>query len=247
MITNNTLLLIIIIIIIGFIVYALHNYNNNNNTNIDTMDNINMSKPENKKSNKLDSKKHVRFSNDIDYNIYSDDSFTTEKSTEINKLFGSSNDNNLKLENLWEINSDDKKETTKINLDDIDLDDIYKDDNKEKDNKTSIEKKCVKNIIKPSNTEEPEQTWYNSFFTPLMDEEEKAKYYAKLMQNYKNYEKSFGEFINYQTDNDTLIITDTTIDRFKAEKINNKGKGKAIKDIYDELVAPPKAKPKEML
>lgn len=123
------------------------------------------------------------------------------------------------------------------------------DDKKSKHNKDKTTKDKAKNKVHAVNEEDKdsaEKVWYDSFSTPLMDPDDKKKFYAKIQKSYKDYEKSFGEFIQYQMDNDTLIKTDITIDRFKPEKRNNNCGGKAIKDIYDEMVAPPKAKPKKI-
>ena len=132
----------------------------------------------------------------------------------------------------------------------IDLNDISMpfNDSAEDNNfdfKPSEKKKNKVHAINDDDENNAEQVWYNSFSTPLMDPDDKKKFYAKIQKSYKNYEKSFGEFIQYQMDNDTLIKTDITIDPFKPEKRNNCD-GKAIKDIYDEMVAPPKAKPKKI-
>ena len=85
-----------------------------------------------------------------------------------------------------------------------------------------------------------------SYGQPLVDANIKKAYYAKLQENYKNYEKSIGEFVKYQTDDSLIIKTDTYIDPFKPESRSNNYKGKAIKDIYDNMVAGPKAKPRKI-
>lgn len=85
-----------------------------------------------------------------------------------------------------------------------------------------------------------------NYSQPLVNENTKKEYYAKLQKNYKDYEKSIGEFVKYQTDDSLIIKTDTYINPFKPESRSNDYKGKAIKDIYDSMVAGPRAKPKKI-
>lgn len=96
-----------------------------------------------------------------------------------------------------------------------------------------------------------EAAWDDSFGLPLMNKEDKNKFVEKIHRDNSNYQKSMSQFSKYQTDNSTLIKTDVTIDPFKVES-NSKSsdnstlRGKSIKDIYDQQVAGPKAKPKKI-
>ena len=102
--------------------------------------------------------------------------------------------------------------------------------------------------ILPVNLEEenPNDTWDSSFGLPLMTDNAKQKFAAKMHQNHKLYQKSLSQFNKYQLDNSTLIKTDITIDPFKPEKNSKNLKGKTIGQIYDEQVAGPKAIPKKI-
>jgi hypothetical protein len=102
--------------------------------------------------------------------------------------------------------------------------------------------------LMPSNYDQtdPNETWDESFGLPLMSKEEKKKFFNKMQQNHKKYEKSISEFAKHQTDRSTIIKTDTTIDPFKPDHRSKKLKGQTIKEIYDAQVAGPKAKPKKI-
>lgn len=102
--------------------------------------------------------------------------------------------------------------------------------------------------LMPSNFDQtdPNETWDESFGLPLMSKEEKKKFFNKMQQNHKKYEKSISEFAKHQTDRSTIIKTDTTIDPFKPDHRSKKLKGQTIKEIYDAQVAGPKAKPKKI-
>ena len=102
--------------------------------------------------------------------------------------------------------------------------------------------------VYPSNLDrtDPEELWDANFGLPLMTHNEKQKYVAKMQKNYKDYEKSLGKFVKYQTDDSTIIKTDASINPFSADQIDKIFKGKTIKEIYDDQVAGPKAKPKQI-
>ncbi len=67
-----------------------------------------------------------------------------------------------------------------------------------------------------------------------------------MQNNHKDFQRSLGQFTQYQMDNRTLLKTDTTIDPFKPEKQSKSLKGRTVKEIYDQQVAGPKAKPKKI-
>ena len=89
-------------------------------------------------------------------------------------------------------------------------------------------------------------TWDASFGLPLMSQKEQGDYFARMMDNYKKYDKAVGEFYEYQTDQKAILKTDTTIDPFKPSTRSACLNGKAVADIYDEQVAGPQAIPKEI-
>jgi hypothetical protein len=106
----------------------------------------------------------------------------------------------------------------------------------------------VNDVVVPSNLEndDPDAAWDANFGLPLMDSNEKKKFIAKMFRSHKDYQKSLGDFIKYQTDDSTKIRTDITIDPFKPEHNSNKLKGKTVKEIYDEQVAGPTVIPKRI-
>jgi len=144
--------------------------------------------------------------------------------------------NKKRLINVDDILSD----TSDSRKKDIDLDEII--------TGGSLTSECeIRCRVVPSNmdTKDPEETWFSSFGLPLMSAQEKESFTKKMKKNHDNYQKSMGEFTKYQMDDSTVIKTDITIDPFKPEKRNNKSlQGKAIKDIYDQQVAGPRARPK---
>ena len=103
------------------------------------------------------------------------------------------------------------------------------------------------NII-PSNfdTTNPDDPWDASFGMPLMSQNEQADYFFKMMENHKKYDQAIGEFYEYQTDNNTIIKTDTTIDPFAPSTKSTGLKNKPVSEIYNEQVAGPKAVPKKI-
>lgn len=136
----------------------------------------------------------------------------------------------------------------------IDVDEIlYTDEEKSvKIEDTKIDDKIdIDQILSPDKNKIDEsdidKSWYTMFDKPLMTNNEKKQYYDKVSKNYKDYEKSLDQFGKYQTDDSTVIKTDITIDMFAPEKINNNNKtGTTIKDIYNEMVKAPTAKPKKI-
>ncbi len=124
----------------------------------------------------------------------------------------------------------------------IDVDDICSDSNlfseKELDEEPEVE---------PYNDpEENNDSWDARFGIPLMDDKTKNKYAKKMIQENKQYGKSFGKFQQHQLDKNAIIKTDITIDPFKPEN-RQKYKGLAVKDIYDKQIAGPKPIPKKIL
>lgn len=253
---NNIILLILLILIIGIIVYFYYNYKNFNITKkYDTCENSFADdfphRPESnnnikKKSGK--NNKHVRFNNKIKYNVY-------------NKLYTSSDLTSPYLcspVNKSKINVDDiflsttSENSSKNRSEDPRLDklsstnpeksmwdiDISQDFNKS----SSIQDVCPMNLEQSN----PNELWDANFGLPLMDKEEKKKFFAKMQKNHEEYGKSLGQFTKYQTDDSTIIKTDTTIDPFKPNHRSDALKNCTVKEIYDEQVKGPQAKPKRI-
>lgn len=95
------------------------------------------------------------------------------------------------------------------------------------------------NLVKDN----PAEKWDSKFGIPLIKKEEKQNFVKNMQKKHQLYEKSLGQFSKHQTDKCTVIKTDVTIDPFKS---NSETKGRAIKDIYDQQTANPKAKPKKV-
>ena len=122
----------------------------------------------------------------------------------------------------------------------INVDDICSDSNLFSEKKIQSEQEL---------DDEPEETndsWDARFGIPLMDDKTKNKYAKKMIQENKQYGKSFGKFQQHQLDKNAIIKTDITIDPFKPEN-REAYKGLAVKDIYNKQIAGPKAIPKKIL
>lgn len=132
------------------------------------------------------------------------------------------------------------------NASQIDVDDIVS--SIQKSDSSCSNELIETNDIQPSNNDatDPEATWDASFGTKLISDQEKKKFFNKIHENHQNYQKSLGQFTQYQTDDSTLIKTDITIDPFKPEHRSNTLKGKTVKEIYDEQVAGPNVIPKKI-
>lgn len=89
-------------------------------------------------------------------------------------------------------------------------------------------------------------TWDSSFGLPLMNPDEKKRFFEKMQQNHKKFGQSMDEFTAYKTDRSTIIKTETTIDPFKPDHRSEFLQGKPISDIYDSQVSTIKAKPKNV-
>jgi hypothetical protein len=166
-------------------------------------------------------KKKVRFDDDVEYNIYK----------KYSSSHSSSHSNSPKC--LSSIYDDTKIDSISTNSSISDVSGENDDPNYK---------------IHPSNLEQidPEDTWDASFGLPLMSKEEKNEYFNKMQQNFKTYSNAVDDFGKYQMDRSTVIETDVTINPFKPDHRSHQLKGKPIKEIYDEQVAGPKAKPKKI-
>lgn len=85
-----------------------------------------------------------------------------------------------------------------------------------------------------------EPRWDSAFGAPLMSAAEKKKFTDSIKKDHKQYERSLGKFSQYLMDKSTVI------EPFKPNTKSSKLKGRPIQDIYNEQVAGPKAKPKQI-
>lgn len=272
MVSKNIIIIILIFVLVGTIVYFVYNYQNehmtilskqpeekrvrfNNIVKYNVYDNNTTSGSEQKyasssRRNQLCSPTPIE--NDISPSL-------TQKCKRSKKIINV--DEILSRSNLSPNNSSEKSTTspnkycykankqrpiTNDNLnDESDAPDICDISDVEDDSADVV---LTNSNILPSNLElDPEETWDASFGLPLMSKEEKKNYFARMQKNHKKYEKSMGEFGQYQMDRSTVIQTDTTINPFKPDHRSDTLKGRRIKDIYDEQVSGPKAKPKKVL
>lgn len=222
----NILIIIFILLFVGIIIYIYSNYDNSNKIQNDLSYNS-LNDPNNQYDQiKKLNKKRVRFNDNVNYNTY--ENGESDRLSDANNNFDPFGD---KIFCIDETIFDNKENSDS---------DINFDDSSER---SLSDKKCEPDKIIPVNfPADGNEMSFNKFGIPLMSADEKKKFYAKIQKNFKNYEKSLGEFMKYQIDDSTKIITDTTIDPFAPEKRN--GTGVAIKDIYDEKVSGVKAKPK---
>ena len=213
---SNNIYLIIFILVIIAIIVYFY-YHNKNTSTTDIV--VHKEEKIDKKPAKKKIQKKVRFNDDM-IDVYSAHAIKSDTKYPKRKL--RKKKKNIDVDKI--VGSDCRRE--------VDLEDILPQESK----------------VVPMNldTTDPEQAWYSNFGLPLMAADEKKKFYAKMQKNHKNYENALGEFTKYQTDSSTIIKTDTTINPFAPEKRSNRLKGKAIKDIYDEKTAGPKAKPKKI-
>ena len=240
MISNNIILIFFILIVIGVIVYFYHNYKNmryiqNEDNTVTLMEN-------NKKKNN----KRVRFNDNVKYNTYRNNSSISSTN---NFLGNSDNSFNCATKNKSKINVDDILTSIIPNNCSLDLCNSIN-TNTNSENSIISDQLPIKKItnIFPSNFDhtDPEAMWDASFGLSLVNKDEKQIFTDKIKKNHKEYDESLGQFIQYQMDNSSLIKTDITIDPFKPEHKSNRLKGQTIKEIYDQQVAGPKAKPKRI-
>jgi len=214
MMANNIVFIIVILIIVGIIVYFYFNYRNRHNPSDNTISFA---------TNKNNSKR-VRF--DRNAKLHN------------NKRALLSLSPNMMEESDGELSAGDLSANTSLGS---------STSYSEKSSISQSEKSEISSLENSHwaahNEIEPEKTWDCNFGLPLMSKEQKQKFVSKMQKNYKNYQKSLGQFSAYQTDNKTLIHSETKIDPFSNQQ---KLIGRPIKDIYDEQVSGPKAIPKKI-
>lgn len=224
MVLNNIIIIIIVLIIIGVIVYFYYNCKNTaiSNNSMTSKNNIFVTK-----NNK--SPKKVRFNDNIKYNTYKKNSILSNSIEMLSP--GSKIDVDSIFTSIGKNSSSDSPNSINESIKSINSSES---DNSENNNFCS------------HNYNQPEEVWDASFGLPLMSKEEKHKYIKQMHKNHRKYQKSFGKFTQYQTDNNTLIQTDTTINPFKEAKGSKSLKGNTVREIYDKQVAGPIAKPKKI-
>nr|AEX62657.1 hypothetical protein mv_L452 [Moumouvirus Monve] len=204
-----------------------------NYTNTNTKTKKKSSK-KNCKKNKT--KKRVRFNDNVEYNIYSNRSRSSDA---LSSPFLTSNQH-PKLDECYISNN---RSPNEIDVDSI-LSQVSSDCSSISGSIDSESIQSENNHVVPSNlSDDAENIWHSSFGKPLLTQQEKNKFTQKIQKDHKNYEKCLGQFVKYQTDDSTVIKTDTTIDPFKKPNDPNL-KNMTIKDIYDKQVCGPKAKPR---
>ena len=237
MASNNVFFIIFILLVIGIIVYFYYNYQGDTTTPEDNkvvLQNTNINRNRNRKR-KTSRTKQTK---------------SKAKST-AKKIQASLSSSYRPRLNKSKINVDDIFENT------IPLIPLNESSEKSLDYPLSLgspaslqfidSEEDLNNDIYPSNLDQtdPEALWDATFGLPLMSKEEKKKFASKLQNDHRDYTNSLSKFAKYQTDDSTLIKTDITINPFK-ESNSKCLSGKAIKDIYDEQVAGPKAIPKRI-
>ncbi len=226
---------------IGVIVYFYYNCKNSttsNNSNIKTTDDISVST-----NNK--SPKKVRFNDKIKYNTYKKN-FSDSSKIDVDSIFSSRDISSASSD------SNRSKSPGSVEFDRSKIINRSKSNNSSNSSSSQSVKsnnslKNNSNVVPYSKDDDDGDTiWDAHFGLPLTTKNEKQKYIKQLHKNHDNYQKSLGKFNHYQTDNGTLIQTDVTINPFKPIKSAKSLKGRSIKEIYDQQVAGPKAKPKKI-
>lgn len=221
---NNIMLLIIILVFIGIIVYF---YYNQKKLSAFTLINTPKILNETNKAKHKKNRKKVRFDDNVTYYTY-DKNYINKKS--------------------------DNVKHSQIDMDKLFTSPQYSNEltNSDHDTYTDVRDDILSNDVRPANLdtillqeENSETTWDSTFGLPLMTQNEKQKHIDKIHKNYKDYEKSLGKFVKYQTDDSMLINVNTNINPFDPNKADTI-KGKTIKKIYDSYVEGPKAKPKQI-
>uniref|UniRef100_A0A6G6ABM8 Uncharacterized protein n=1 Tax=Borely moumouvirus TaxID=2712067 RepID=A0A6G6ABM8_9VIRU len=236
--SSNIILMILIFLIIGIVLYFFYSSMKENFTNTNIKSKKKSSKKSCKKNCKKDiKKKRVRFNDNIEYNIYSNRS----KSSDISSPYLTSNQHS----NFDECYISCNKSPNEINVDSI-LSQVSSDCSVISNSIDSESISNEDNNVVPSNLpDDAENIWHSNFGKPLLTQQEKNKFTHKIQKDHKNYEKCLGQFVKYQMDDSTVIKTDITIDPFKKPNDPNL-KNMTIKDIYDKQVSGPKAKPKNI-
>ncbi|AKI80042.1 hypothetical protein QJ850_gp657 [Acanthamoeba polyphaga mimivirus] len=258
MISNNTITIILIIAIVAIVFYIYFQRNKSrkdshknpgNYQNFDTLNNDSDAKIMKKsvkkstkkllkKSNQNNQKKKVRFDKTVKYNIYK------QQSPEISS-HNSPFDVDTILNSIYSDQSDISEDSNCS-----EISELSETSNHSELSDTNNNLCC--NII-PSNLEDDTNNyWDSSFGLPLATDEEKNKFAKQIKKNHKNYEKALGNFTKHKTDDNIIIKTDTTIEMFKSPYTSDEDetelqrKPRTVKDIYDNKVAGPKAKPKKI-
>jgi len=226
MFSNNLIYVIMFFITIGIIVYIYLDRSSVNNFEPIKKRTKSCIK---KKDKKRRSKKKVRFDDNVKYHYY-DTPIDMDK-----VLYGSRTELHQyrqKAEQLSELSEHDSEETQlKPVLSDSDHQNHF----------------AVPDFnINASNLEMPDNAWDASFGVPLVNKDERKVHFDRVQKSNKKYEQNMGDFVEYQTDRSSVVEPEFKIDPFKPTKVSNELTSKKIREIYDEQVQTPKAKPKKI-
>ena len=217
---TNAMWIVLIIIIAGVIAF-LYYYAINKPTTV-----IKKKIPKNIPKKK--SKKRVRFNSDVDYKTFTKDSVSVS-----NKPLNASSSKRLRSPVLPKKHVSNSSETS-IKSETSNTSETFSD-------QSFIDLSDYEPEIIASNYTKSDENdqWDSTFGVPLADKNMTTKFRKQLESEHNDYTKSLGSFAKYQTDDSTLIKTDTTIDIFDSRN-KDKLKGKTIAEIYDQQVAGPK-------
>lgn len=234
--SNSIILVIVILIITWLVVYFYYHCKNETRENLTSLareqpvssfisdKQITTNKPLTQKHKK------VRFNDNVKYNTYKkinvDDILSLQKNE--NYIYGKSDPELDKVKN--KLSEMQNKGANRLQT-------------------VSISDNSINSMPLASNLDQssPGDRWDANFGVPLYTQAEQKKFVEKMQRNMENYAKSLGEMVQYQTDKNTIIQTDTTIDPFKPP-VTQRGvyQGRTVKEIYDEQVAGPRAIPKRI-
>lgn len=260
MISNNIITIIIVLIMIGVIVYFYYNCKNSAIGNNAMVSKNDISVTTNNKSTKK-----VRFNNNIKYNTYKKNPILSDTIDVLSPKANINIDNIYSPISKIDVDSIFTSIGKNSSYDSINVNRLNKSNNllsptnesvRSINNSESNNSENLYSTIPYSKNNnlwthdfknnEPEELWDANFGLPLMDKNEKQKYIKEMHKNHKEYQKSLGKFTQYQTDDNTLIQTDTTINPFKPTKCNQSLKGLTVREIYDKQVAGPITKSKKI-
>lgn len=99
----------------------------------------------------------------------------------------------------------------------------------------------------PITEDDPSYGWDFSFGVPLMSKEEKQDYVKRMQQNHDKLKRAMDDFDDFQYNTDDIIMPDNTLDPFRPDHRSDRLNNMTIQEIYDEMTATVKVKPKKIL
>ena len=88
--------------------------------------------------------------------------------------------------------------------------------------------------------------WDAQFGKPLVRASQRRKFNDKMRKEHREHQKSFSKFNRYMMDDKAVIKTNTSLNLFRDPKASKRFQDRPIGDIYDSIVAPPRARPKKV-